>query len=888
MSIGFTEDFITWALLPFKPLEEVYQTLTLPLISMIRNNDVLAAKSYLNIYNVEHGFPELPSDLTVQAAYSDSPKTMEFVISLPGTDINSSKQNTPPLLVSAALGNMNTMKYLIHNGALFRLAKQCWSPKRWSSIQEESSGRYLNRKSNDLIHFWQGIFSGQLPEHMPISADISSLFTHIYIKGDIELPQLQDITNTNFVPMLSKTVVLLGSRYTSKGHDTLRVEATTCEKYVQQVWDTSAWDALQSFLARIANFSLDYRSGVCRISKITLGIGDEGRVAYTASDSLGKSLVSKSESIRVNLAPGLVSDSDFYGCSITDDGKFQNHWPQLPIHTLVNLLTWACNALQKPPSDKGLFFSTPKFSVRQYNGTLQLTVTYDVSKLEEIKFDCWTKLFAAGVVVPAVPMAPEPHVHYIGNAKNVVEKAPQPPVEVVGFGLNVSLSILLQMASIEFPTWIEDFGYIFVGYRTALIPSTTTEEYIQFHLEVSEDGQIDPFKLNYSGKSPFQTLDEVPESSDRMCYVGWCSDALVHLGSQALAKCIPTFSGARERSRSLRLKGWTIGIQAASSIPAQIGVVAQANFGFRNNTLHFTPTDNYTQFLRNTSSETVIIYDTSSKRSWVISKLDLLIHMCHIWIKDNDISDHDVPFIEPHSQIKMVVERLQGQGDKKVDGNGSEMLSLRSFLMGMNVNLLNSIKVIEKAKKGQLYGFELWDIIQEPGRGSSIKELKLTSSSEAWSRLIPYVDAVVVCDGIGEIIKPKPCDSRKSNICNTLPQQQDFLAITISCMRTLLKRNGKRMPSALAGDVEFCENWHWIVSEIPFPICRHLDDPKHSCWDSRKVLQSIESGPVILRIMNQLNGTRESRNSNRGSPADTGTAHSSISEDGALVFGKLP
>jgi hypothetical protein len=432
------------------------------------------------------------------------------------------------------------------------------------------------------------------------------------------------------------------------------------------------------------------------------------------------------------------------------------------------------------------------------------------------------------------------------------DSANGPESKTNGKGIKVPFSMLLQMSSIEYPAIVDGFGLVLVGYRTVLIPEERTKDYIQFHLKVSEDKQINPFKLQYHGTSALQSLEDVRALEGETCYLGWCQEAQIHLASEDLVKTMPKYSDAPEKRRTLQLDGITAGLGISSAAPVQIGGTAQASFVFRSNRLNFTPTSDYSRLIRNTSLETVLLYDSSSKRSWAVSKLDVLLHMCHIWARRHNLRNHRIPFVEPHTDSHTLVNALEDCGENIVCGSGNEKTTLRTLLLGLSINMLRSMQVVAPSGNRELYGFEFLDIVDEPGRGGFMKKLKLTGSGASWSHLATFVDAIIVCSSIGEVITPLPSPTRNSKSCNLLPMYRDYLAITVECIRRIMERRGREFPTVLGGTVSFCDGVMWRVSANPFPDCNHNREGHSTCWTDHDILQSLVLRNGQMNVQNMI------------------------------------
>ena len=166
--------------------------------------------------------------------------------------------------------------------------------------------------------------------------------------------------------------------------------------------------------------------------------------------------------------------------------------------------------------------------------------------------------------------------------------------------------------------------------------------------------------------------------------------------------------------------------------------------------------------------------------------------------------------------------------------------------MGFNINLLQCIQTTEEARRQTLYGFDIMDVVTEPGRGSCMRGARLGSSGKAWLPLASLVDAIVMCAGIGDVICKHPSDGDEQ--CSTLPEGRDCLGIPLSCLRTLMWRNGKAMPNMLhrpESTFDVSNNACLSLGSTCFEDCNHKDHngEKGSCWDGVGKLQRLVSKP---------------------------------------------
>ena len=483
---------------------------------------------------------------------------------------------------------------------------------------------------------------------------------------------------------------------------------------------------------------------------------------------------------------------------------------------------------------------------------IQLTFTLSKNTLNKTSNDCWHQLFESFFVVEVSAPAVGRDDTEVRDNKPITDKddpeakgkQSSPPF---GKGLELSFDVMAALAAVEYPVIIEN-RLVLVGYHTVLIPTEFKRDYVQFHLEVNKDAQINPYALSY--KSTSLALDYRLFKSKR-CFVGWCENAHIMLGTRGLSAGAVRYTNSQEKRKTLHLAGLSGGFQALSSGPIQAGVTGQANFSFVTNKISFSPSTVYAKMLRNTANEVVIIYDVAAKRSWLVPKLSMLLHMAHVWVKENtrpdsgdesDLKD-PVPFADPHHDGLAIVTALENMGDTVICGEGEDAFRLRSLLLGLNINLLQAMTATEPSASRTLYGFELMDVVTEPGKGSVMKKITISRDAQTanWRRLANLVDSVIVCSDIGDVIMPVESAQRRSPLCNCLPSGFDFLAAHVSCVAQLTKRAGHELVSTniWTSEIKLDHTRCWNFTGEPFKSCDHDDTSEDTCWETHNLFQKV-------------------------------------------------
>jgi hypothetical protein len=432
-----------------------------------------------------------------------------------------------------------------------------------------------------------------------------------------------------------------------------------------------------------------------------------------------------------------------------------------------------------------------------------------------MKYGCWEALFQSCTLV-ACSLKPR-----LGFGK----------------GLELSFDLMISLAAAEFHLIVAG-GVVFIGYRTVLFPTAVYGDCAQFHLITTNDGQINPYTLEYGSR---MLTENATQFKKMRCFLGWCTNAQVNLGSRTLSTTI-TYSGGSDKGNSIQLDGFSATVQAGASAPLSAILGLQSNFKYVSHRLQFTPSSSYSQLLQDTAREVAMIYDAAQRRCWVVPKLSLLLHMSQVYASQCvDVPDDQVPSVAPHSNGLDLVRGLETSGETRILGDGRDAFRFRHLMLGLNTNLLGAIALIQDSTRKKLYGFEFMDIITQPGRGSCMKELKTDLAAKDWFDIANVVDAVVVCANLGDAITVADRATTQSKQCNKVPCGSDYLTATICCLKRLIERKG----GVLDGDVkahllQISENSFWDFAKNPFLACQH-DVSSGACWKRADIFQRLIS-----------------------------------------------
>lgn len=513
--------------------------------------------------------------------------------------------------------------------------------------------------------------------------------------------------------------------------------------------------------------------------------------------------------------------------------RFKGNCPWNDKESVLELLIWLCKAIRVPAAVVPLQLSSSGCEIRRVTSAKESSESmyssrdnHETSPRIIMRFRLYRKPLSLPKDSCWLPLLRD---------CTIAESAYRDDNQNVGFhGLRLSFELMIRMAAVEYPVRVKD-KLVLCGYETALTPIRVEGSFAQFHLDLSTTGQINPHLLTTNSTCSSFDVDDFEKMT---CYVGWCDVVHIRLGTRDLLDRVE-YTGLRDKKKTLHWNGVTIGGQLLNAAPLQAGITAQANFSFVSNRLAFTPTTGFVKLLRDTSKQLAIILDAKDRCSWLVPKISLLLHMAHSWLDD---AADPIPFAEPHLNGEEVMRVLSSSGDIRLCGEGQDEYKLRTLMLGLNINLLQSIAHQERSEGRNIHGFEFMDIVREPGKGGFMKTLSVKVEGKNWIDIINEVDAVVVCSGVGQVIAPANDEDRKCPKCNVPPPGHDYLAAPLSCLELLVQRKGGRMEdllSSASASVFVSDKRFWTLSGNPFMRCSHDNQSSSTCWERDDIFQQF-------------------------------------------------
>ena len=237
----------------------------------------------------------------------------------------------------------------------------------------------------------------------------------------------------------------------------------------------------------------------------------------------------------------------------------------------------------------------------------------ELQQVEESEVSCWYPLFESGVIAHGFPV---------------------PPREGE-LGIELPFGVMASLARITYPMEMYD-GIILKGPSTALIPikrfpaSTAS---VQWHFITTDSHDLQLTMDSVAKQIPawYETTDFELLTNART-FLGCCKNATIHLGTKdsgyenvkrSNAVMEPDrleFSKeilASFRSSGMGIIGAMLGLKVVYP-KALLGTTKTINLSLKDR-------------LRRSTKQPLLMYDTETKRGWLVPELSAVLHLAHIW-----------------------------------------------------------------------------------------------------------------------------------------------------------------------------------------------------------------------------------------------------------------
>lgn len=471
---------------------------------------------------------------------------------------------------------------------------------------------------------------------------------------------------------------------------------------------------------------------------------------------------------------------------------------------LATLMTWVVAAFQEHPEgvfrlpivhySQSLVMENPELSARLNEGHISdfpenrkvgYTISHqEITPVRSQQGSCWIALFKNCLMAQGYPV----------------------PERTKELGVEIPLEILIQLSRISYSLELPQ-GMILKGYSTMLIPTWALgqgNDSLQWHFMGSQrPGEyISADSIPPDLRRTIRDL-EVSSIHDRRTFVGYCSEAYIHVGTRDSGFENITLSQAECSSTAVRIGreiNPTIGTGGLGILRGGIGAKVIFTKGL------FAPIEEEETCLEdrvlNSKDNGCIIYDTEKKTGFMIPELNSVLLIAHMWASRQSNSNQllkIMPFIPPtttggQAAFKTVMEnsnlilREEYADEKKlffITKLKDVFRALERRKEQQRIVQENTIRIIERH---WVRGWEICDIAA--CKPSNEKRVKLPlSADDSWHK-IPRDNPdmiVLLCKGMADAIRPGP-----NTVCQAwypLPQD-NYLMASAECVKLLSEKHG--------------------------------------------------------------------------------------------------
>lgn len=737
---------------------------------------------------------------------------------------------------------------------------------------------FLKDSFNPATRFNE-VYSWEVP-------DLLSVIASSKPPGDNQ-PQQQSLlwSPLQVLSELEATVTITGCA------DTFDVE--TCGTLAYKLWGEDGLDALRliaagAFLRVMSRQAYDSNPGTTTVQEM-----DSHIVNVLKSQGCKHRLKQPAEEIVLEMLFGTKADtilsstgeSPIFPLSITSKSVLVIRYPLTSI-ALREALAWLCAALRPHPyarpgsTRNSIMQSRGSFHTIRADHDLGLLV-WNLKSIEDISADelgshrCWTALFVSGLVVP----------HVIRRQW--------------GKGLGMSYDLMIHLSASETYIWADDRtldqrqgtfqarqietssrelptrsgGYFLSGYRTALIPISSSEDgtQIQWHLETSDDWTtiVDHTNLQ-SLRRDWLKVQDISKFNNTTCYVGWYQNAEVLLGTDSVSQ-IPTWSGAKTREKTLheasRAVQVAVSTGAAALSPINVQATVGKTYNWLNNVQRYEPSTEYNNAIRFERRKTALVIDYDKKRAYLVPKLSLMLHLCRVEALRSRPTENTspatslaIPAAAPSVDGYEAALRVLSEHENTTfigSETTADKTTLRQLFLQVHHDLVKAAGLLESPKRftilgSRIFATELLGLLDRPDTGTPLSEIQ-DPLLLAWVRMAALADAVLICSDLGAAIRPVAVGNDQTCECYELPHNRYFLAAHMECLKDILERRKCDIEDlARCGMLDFGEGYKMRLNARQL-WTRGRHERHGRFWDKRaEIIQVIHKEDGIDGLLRRV------------------------------------
>jgi hypothetical protein len=319
----------------------------------------------------------------------------------------------------------------------------------------------------------------------------------------------------------------------------------------------------------------------------------------------------------------------------------------------------------------------------------------------------------------------------------------------------------------------------------------------------------------------FTTLEEVKQ---KKTFLGYYKRAYICVGTTDSSYATIDFSSApRERPR-LSLAGFT----ASLGVPKFGGPSISLNYTLTKGLMKTASASDFDGILLTAKELSFVIYDTESRRGWLVPAPSVILHLALTWEHHNPSSVR-VPIIAAKASWdgrSEALAALRANASSQFHEEGHLHTERLEFdFKDLVSRLWDGIEMIFDAKaeidskelrRNVLRGWEFMSIVH----GTPNKQPKETEVDGLWHKLSSDPNIIVLfCQGSGDAIKPDLADpdSLSCRLRDHVPPGHGYLTGSVECLMKLSTQCGNKGECS-----QLTEGVYWPVDlRSPFDSCQH-------------------------------------------------------------------
>jgi hypothetical protein len=461
-----------------------------------------------------------------------------------------------------------------------------------------------------------------------------------------------------------------------------------------------------------------------------------------------------------------------------------------PLHAQVEIaqiLSWPSAAVRGPPSSSRMaskinFESKSEDSSQRY---AQFGITMDPLEPCEADTMCWHPLFKNIVLAVQFPI----------------------PKREKGVGLELSPILMTTLAGIVMAVEFQG-GSILKGLSTALIPIEELEsgKAIQWHLCVTDspDGSID-LKDPKNGAHDIQFLkvqDAGTLLSGKKAYLGWCQKAKILLGTAQYKYDKVNWSHQSYNLPKSEFTGFTLGLIAAGVGKLGLSGTALSAIPKSLQTRYVEIEQNLEDHLRFAITQPCLLYDTSTRRAWLVPLTCMLLHMMHLrrrvlTTRGEPSSSIAMPFARTGGEAgeeayEVLSHNLRAESTTALGSSDQWRATLARLYVALDEVLKDANDPKDKAARGNdshIFGYDLLNIVLADSL-FRVSRKKILRPSGGWTEIAKEISYAIFCSGLGDALVPDEGGNKLCQQCSRVPCNSDFLSAYIPCLAEGFQQQG--------------------------------------------------------------------------------------------------